>query len=67
MQYIVTISFVEKEDTLYAKSGHVNTYHQIIVPNNTLNVEIRDFKNKVEMSNTDNCIVLYTEKVRDRD
>ena len=62
-EYIVTISFVEKEDTLYAKSGHEVAYHQIIVPSNTLNVEIRDFKNKVEMSNTDNCIVLYTEKV----
>lgn len=62
-EYIVTISFIEKEDTLYANSGHEVAYHQVIIPRNTLNIDIREYENKVKMINEDNNIILYTDKV----
>ncbi|MEG2786289.1 MAG: glycoside hydrolase family 2 TIM barrel-domain containing protein [Romboutsia sp.] len=62
-EYIVTISFIEKEDTLYASKGHEVSYHQSILTNNNSNIKINEFNKKTNLINNEERIIIYTDKI----
>ncbi|MGL5315707.1 MAG: beta-galactosidase small subunit family protein, partial [Peptostreptococcaceae bacterium] len=57
-EYIVTLSLVEKEDTLYASKGHEVAYHQVILPSNEFSIDMIVQNEQVNVENNETSIVL---------
>lgn len=62
-EYIVTISIIEKEDTLYSKVGHEVAYHQVILPSNSISMNINECNKNVNIIDDKDNILLKTDKV----